>query len=30
MVETAYIDESYDDSKFAMSAFVMPVATWRD
>lgn len=30
MVEIAYIDESYDDETFAMSALVVPVAHWRE
>jgi hypothetical protein len=30
MAEIAYIDESYDDEIFAMSALIVPVAHWRD
>ena len=30
MAEIAYIDESYDDEVFAMSALVVPVAHWRE
>jgi hypothetical protein len=30
MAEIAYIDESYDDEIFAMSALVVPVARWRE
>lgn len=30
MAEIAYIDESYDDEIFAMSALVVPVAHWRE
>jgi hypothetical protein len=29
-VEIAYMDESYDSSKFAMSALIIPVAQWFD
>lgn len=29
MSEIAYIDESYDESLFVMSALVVPMATWR-
>jgi hypothetical protein len=29
MAEIAYIDESYDDSKFVMSALVIPDHSWR-
>jgi len=29
-VEIAYIDESYDDAVFAMSALLVPVGQWRD
>lgn len=30
MTEIAYIDESYDDEVFAMSALIVPVAHWRE
>ena len=30
MTEIAYIDESYDESFFAMSALIVPVAHWRE
>lgn len=30
MAEIAYIDESYDDEVFAMSALIVPVARWRE
>ncbi|HEX6041669.1 DUF3800 domain-containing protein [Longimicrobium sp.] len=30
MTEIAYIDESYDDEVFVMSALVVPVAHWRE
>jgi hypothetical protein len=30
MAEIAYIDESYDDECFVMSALVVPVARWRE
>lgn len=30
MAEIAYIDESYDDEVFAMSALIVPVAHWRE
>jgi hypothetical protein len=29
MAEIAYIDESYDDEIFVMSAFIVPMAHWR-
>ena len=30
MTEIAYIDESYDETTFAMSALIVPVGVWRD
>jgi hypothetical protein len=30
MSEIAYIDESYDETTFAMSALIVPTATWRE
>jgi hypothetical protein len=30
MAEIAYVDESYDDQTFAMSALIVPVARWRE
>ena len=30
MAEIAYIDESYDETTFAMSALIIPIARWRE
>lgn len=30
MTEIAYIDESYDETTFAMSALIVPVPSWRE